>query len=34
MNRWVLLRLGMLSVAFSLVTVLLGWWGVPLLAAP
>jgi hypothetical protein len=32
MNRWVLLRLGMLSVAFSLVTVLLGWWGVPLLA--
>ena len=32
MNRWVLLRLGMLSLAFSLITVLLGWWGVPILA--
>ena len=32
MNRWVLLQLGMLSLAFSLATALFGWWGVPLLA--
>jgi hypothetical protein len=32
MNRWVLLRLGMLGLAFSLATLLFGWWAVPLLA--
>ena len=32
MNRWVLLQLGLLSLAFSLATALVGWWAVPLLA--
>jgi len=32
MNRWMLLQLAMLSLAFSLATALVGWWVVPLLA--
>ena len=32
MNRWTLLQLGLLSLAFSLATALFGWWSVPVLA--
>jgi len=32
MNRWMLLQIGMLSLAFSLATALFGWWAVPVLA--
>jgi hypothetical protein len=32
MNRWTLLQISLLSLAYSLATVLLGWWAVPLVA--
>ncbi len=32
MNRWLLLQVGMLSLAFSLATFFFGWWAVPCLA--
>ena len=32
MNRWMLLQIGLLGLAFSFATALFGWWAVPFLA--
>jgi len=32
-NRWLLLKLVLLGMAFSLATAMFGWWAVPVLAA-